>query len=136
MNRRRTLIGINKSSDDSGANLPESTVFEFPLYFNTQVSIIDEYGEYRNATQPQVVMEWLEWVRNRYASYISGINPYPIPYEDLINYPVYIDGYQVTSATVYSWGIEQIVTDNDYGGRWSEIAIYTDLSNLYVDLYK
>lgn len=132
--RRRALLSAIKPNN--GDRPPESTVFEFPLYLNTQIVFEEEGYVIREGTRQDIALEWLNWVGEKYGAYCDDY----IPKEDLINYPVFIDGHQVQQAWVGYGNIEQILTDyeyNDEGENWSELVIGVDVSyGLWVECYK
>ena len=127
---RRRLLLAKKTS--GGEDLPpESTTFEFPLYLNTKVIEKTEDFLYRSR-------DWDDILRQLYVFYDNktDIHDYILD-EVLLNYPVFVDGYRITRARIYSGNIEEIITDNDYGGGYSEIIIGIDgYSELYVECYR
>ena len=128
--RRRALLAASMPS--GGEDLPpESTTFEFPLYLNTKVIEKTEDFLYRSRDCDDILRQLFNFYREQFedAEYISE--------EVLLNYPVYIDGYRILSARRFSGNIEEIITDNDYGGGYSEIIIGIDgFLELYVECYR
>ena len=120
------------SKPSGGGDLPqESTTFEFPLYLNTKVIEKTEDFLYRSRDGDEITRQLCNFYREQFEGeeYISE--------EELLNYPVYIDGYRILSARYFSGNIEHITTDNDYGGGYSEIIIAIDgYSELFVECYR
>ena len=110
---------------------PESTTFEFPLYLNTKVIEKTEDFLYRSRDGDDILRQLVNFYNEQFKDegYISE--------EVLLNYPVYIDGYRILSARLFTGNIEEIITENDYGGGYSEIIIGTDsYIELYVECYR
>ena len=127
--RRRALLAASMPS--GGEDLPpESTTFEFPLYLNTKVIEKTEDFLYRSRDWDDIMHQLVEFYNEHSEDeeYISE--------EVLLNYPVYIDGYRILSARNFSANIENITTDNDYGGGYSEIIIAMDYGELFVECYR
>lgn len=118
------------SQPSGGEDLPpESTEFEFPLYLNTKVIEKTEDFLYRSR-------DWDDILRQLYEFYDkTDIHDYILD-EVLLNYPVFVDGYRITRARKTSGNIEEIITDNDYGGGYSKIIIGIDISELFVECYR
>lgn len=141
--RRRALLAVSAASGGESEDLPpESTTFEFPLYLNTR--IIEKTSDflYRSRESDDISNQLLQFYYDNYrGSGIggggtgTGISSPNWPKNFFINYPVFIDGYQVENVSAMMGGTaEGIRTNKDYGD-YADIGIYLDGYELWVEGY-
>lgn len=114
---------------------PESTTFEFPLYLNTR--IIEKTSDflYRSRDYDEIHRQ----LHNFYTDNCgigggSAVRP-NWPRNFFVNYPVFIDGYQVEDIdTRFSDNFYGFKTNKDYGD-YADIEIYLDGYELWVEGY-
>ena len=124
---------VNDGEESGGGDTrpPESTEFEFPLYLNTEVITEEEGFLYRERLNDSITNELLNLLTSEF-----GYPIYPIAIDDwLKEHPIYIDGYLVTGGHIFTGEIENIRTDNTYGG-YDEISICIGIRSLWVEAYK
>lgn len=138
--RRRALLAASAASREESEGLPpESTTFEFPLYLNTK--IIEKTSDflYRSRESDDISNQLCQFYEDNYRGPTAGGGSTDVihkwPNNFFVNYPVFIDGYQVEGI---SWMIgrtaEDIRTNKDYGD-YAEIFIYLDEFELCVEGY-
>jgi hypothetical protein len=123
-----TVIDDTFPTNEEG--MPESTTFEFPLYFNTQIVEQTDDVLYRERLGDPIVEAYLRFIRKNANNSID----WNIPESLLNDYPVYIDGYKMVSGEYTSGNIENIVTAKDYG-NYNELYIYIGPGELCVEGY-
>lgn len=132
--RRRMMMtsSVNDGEEsESDSRPPESTEFEFPLYLNTEVITEEEGYLYRERLNDSITNELLNLLTSEFGYPIS-----PIAIDDwLKEHPIYIDGYLATGGNIFTGEIEDVRTDNTYGG-YDEIYICIGASSLWVEAYK
>lgn len=134
MLRRRMMMAssVNDGEEsESDSRPPESTEFEFPLYLNTEVAIEEEGYLYRERLNDSIIDELLDLLISEF-----GLPMDSIAIDDwLKEHSIYIDGYLVTGGHIFVGEIENIRTDNTYGG-YDEINIGIGSRSLWVEAYK
>lgn len=141
--RRRALLAASAASREESEDLPpESTTFEFPLYLNTR--IIEKTSDflYRSRESDEILHQLLQFYYDNYrGSGIggggtgTGIPSLSWPENFFVNYPVFIDGYQVENVSAMMGGAaEGIRTNKDYGD-YNKISIFLDEYELWVEGY-
>lgn len=131
--RRRMMMAVVNDGEESESDSrpPESTEFEFPLYLNTEVAIEEEGYLYRERLNDSITDELLDLLISEF-----GLQMSHIAIDDwLKEHPIYIDGYLVTGGSIFMGEIEDIRTDNTYGG-YDEIYIGFGSYSLWVEAYK
>ena len=115
---------------DTGSS--ESTTFEFPLYFNTEIIMeMDDYL-YRERAMDDILEQYRDFLIDSDLDYGENVSD-----EFFEQYPIFIDGYPVKGAK-YSEQIgelEEIITTNSYGG-YDEIYIGISTDGIWVEAYK
>lgn len=140
--RRRALLAASVPMWEDENLPPESTTFEFPLYLNTR--IIEKTSDflYRSRESDDISNQLLQFYYDNYrgsgvggGNTGTGISSPNWPKNFFINYPVFIDGYQVENVSAMMGGTaEGIRTNKDYGD-YAEIFIYLDEFELCVEGY-
>ena len=135
--RRRALLAASVPMWEDEDLPPESTTFEFPLYLNTK--IIEKTSDflYRSRESDDISNQLLQFYSDNYrGSGIGGTELSPEwPKNFFVNYPVFIDGYQVEYISAMMGNTaENIRTNKDYGD-YAEIFIYLDELELCVEGY-
>lgn len=138
--RRRALLAASAASREESEDLPpESTTFEFPLYLNTK--IIEKTSDflYRSRESDDISNQLLQFYKENYLGNGVGGGSLDViqdwPKNFFVNYPVFIDGYQVEGiSTIMGGTAENIRTNKDYGG-YNKIFIYLDSYELCVEGY-
>ena len=138
--RRRALLAASVPMLEDENLPPESTTFEFPLYLNTR--IIEKTSDflYRSRESDDISNQLLQFYKENYLGHGVGggstdMSSPDWPKNFFVNYPVFIDGYQVERIyTMMGSTAEDITTNNDYGG-YNEIFIYLDSDELCVEGY-
>ena len=115
---------------------PESTTFEFPLYLNTK--IIEKTSDflYRSRESDDILNQLYQfYAANSGGSGVgSAVRP-NWPRNFFVNYPVFIDGYQVEDIDTRDGGtFYGFKTNKDYGD-YSDIEIYLEMEELWVEGY-
>lgn len=127
-----TVIDDTFPTNEEG--MPESTTFEFPLYFNTEITMETDDYLYRERAMDDILEQYYSFFNEELSDLGVGMN---IPDEFFEQYPIFIDGYPVKGA-IKSWNdraLENIITTNSYGG-YDEIYIGITSLGLWVDAYK
>lgn len=122
-----TVIDDTFPTNEDG--MPESTTFEFPLYFNTQIVEQTDDFLYRS-NSGDLIQDYRKFVQENANDFIE----WEISERFINDYPVYIDGYRIVSGIYYYGNIENIVTAKDYG-NYNELYINIDEVELYVEGY-
>lgn len=119
---------------------PESTTFEFPLYLNTRIIEKTPDYLYRSRDSDDISNQLLQFYEENYLGHGVGgggtdISSPNWPKNFFVNYPVFIDGYQVENIyAIMGFSAEDIRTNKDYGD-YAEIYIYLDVDELLVEGY-
>lgn len=115
---------------------PESTTFEFPLYLNTK--IIEKTSDflYRSRVDEEIHRQLYNFYADNYGIGGGGSAARPNwPRNFFVNYPVFIDGYQVEDIDTQDSGtFYGFKTNKDYGD-YADIEIYLDGYELWVEGY-
>lgn len=122
-----TVIDDTFPTNEDG--MPESTTFEFPLYFNTQIMEQTDDFLYRERLGDTIVEAYLRFIKEN-----ANGTEWNIPESFLNDYPVYIDGYRMISGSYLFGNIENIVTAKDYG-NYNELYIYIGPEEFCVEGY-
>lgn len=138
--RRRALLAASAASREESEDLPpESTTFEFPLYLNTK--IIEKTSDflYRSRESDDISNQLCQFYEDNYRGTTGGGGSMDVihnwPNNFFVNYPVFIDGYQVEGISMMMGRTaEDIRTNKDYGD-YAEIFIYLDEFELCVEGY-
>lgn len=130
--RRRSLLAVSAANGLDENLPPESTTFEFPLYLNTRIVEKTPDYLYRTREADEISNQLHQFWRDNSSGSLDLIS---WPKNFFNDYPVFIDGYQVSDIWDYMSGaFEGIKTLRDYG-NYNEISIYLDDYELWVDGY-
>lgn len=126
-----TVIDDTFPTNEEG--MPESTTFEFPLYFNTEITAETDDCLYRERAMDDILNQYCYFLINSDLDYGENVSD-----EFFEQYPIFIDGYPVKGAKYSSEQIgdlEEIITTNSYGG-YDEIYIGISADRMWVEAYK